>query len=318
MSKEFIVTSNDEGKRIDQFLANNFSDLSRNKLSKMVKTGEITCNRGMVKPSHNLKEEDVISVGEIKKDQANSVPKGEKIDLEIIFEDDDAIVINKPAGLVVHPADGNESGTLVNALINYYPKIVDAIYDQHSEVSKIRPGIVHRLDKDSSGVMIVAKNKSALDFLSGEIRARNVEKRYRAICLDNLPNKSGELINKLIRHPQKRKEMAISEDDRGKEAITKYKVISSHKFNDQNISLIEFQIITGRTHQIRVHAKSLNSPVLGDKVYNIKASDALSNELNINRPLLHSRLLKIKLPNGETKEFIAKVPDDFKKVLDKF
>jgi len=317
MSKKIVVATCDEGKRIDQFLVGIFSDLSRNKLSKMVTSGKILVNGKKVKPSQKVQVNDIVMVGETKVRKNHKTPLGEKIDLNIMFEDDDVIVINKSAGIVVHPAEGNETGTLVNALINHYPKIIEAIYDEGSEVSQVRPGIVHRLDKETSGVMIVAKNKNALNFLSNEIQSRKVDKYYQAICFDNLPKRSGEIKNKVIRHPKERKQMTISKNEKGKEAITKYKVLNSYKFNGQNISLVEFQILTGRTHQIRVQAKSLNSPVLGDKIYNINTSNSISNDLNINRPLLHSHLLKIRIPSGEIKEFTTEKPADFELILDK-
>ena len=315
--KNIYVDELNAGRRIDQFLADHFNDISRNQLSKIITDGEVLINDKTTKPSQKVQVDDKITIREIKIKAGFKAPKGEKIKLDIIYEDDDVIVINKSAGMVVHPADGNKSGTLVNALINHYRKIVDAIYDEDSEISRRRPGIVHRLDKDTSGVMIIAKNKVALDFLSNEIQSRQVEKYYCAICLDNFTNRSGEIRNLLIRHPKERKQMTVSKNEKGKEAITKYKVKKSYKYINQNISLVEFQILTGRTHQIRVHSNCQNSPVLGDKVYNTKASLKLSSELNIARPLLHSHKLKITLPSGENRTFSAEMPKDFNEIMDK-
>ncbi len=314
-TKELKVNFEDEGKRLDKFLVDNFSDFTRNQLAQMIISGDVLIGGKKTKTSHKVHLDDVVKIGKIKTKKNLSKPKGEKISLNIIYENDDVIVVNKEAGIVVHPADGNESGTLVNALINYYPKIVGAIYDEDSEISKIRPGIVHRLDKETTGVMIVAKNKESLMFLSNEIQKRKVEKKYLAVCLDNFPNKRGEVVSNIVRHPKNRKKMTSHSGEKGKEAKTLYKVQKTYKYDNQNTSLVEFHILTGRTHQIRVHAKSLNSPVIGDRIYNTKPSISLSKKLNTNRALLHSHLLKIRLPNKKEMTFEAKMPSDFEALI---
>lgn len=303
------------GERIDQFLSNKYPEYSRAYFQNLIENGSVTVNRQNVKSSTKLKAKDkiVINFTEL---QAEYPLKPAKIKLNIVFENEDVIVINKPPGMVVHPAAGNKDNTLVNALVNYFPKIKEAIYDKDSEVSKIRPGLVHRLDKDTSGLIIVAKNARAMHSLSRQIQNRNVVKKYLAVCYGWPKSETGTLTNYLGRHSKNRKLIAEVGETRGKIAISKYKLVKTYEYNHEKISLIEFDIKTGRTHQIRVQAKLMGNPVLGDEVYGSKDSIKLSKDLNIERQLLHAKELTITLP-GDSKPsvFEAKLTIDFENVI---
>jgi 23S rRNA pseudouridine1911/1915/1917 synthase len=276
-------------------------------------------NGTKIKPSYLVKFNDKVSVDFIEIESKKEVV-GEKIDLNIIYEDDNVIVVNKQPNLVVHPASGNWTGTLVNALINHFPEIEKAVYDKDSQVSKLRPGLVHRLDKDTSGAIIVAKNARTMASLSKQIQNRTVKKTYLGLCYGWPKDISKTLINYLGRHPKNRKYIADIGQEKGKEAILDYNVIRflTNKKGDR-ISLIEFDLKTGRTHQIRVQASMIGHPVLGDNFYGNKLSDKLSERYRAERQLLHSLKLSITLPgNLKPSVFSAPVPKDFKKVMEQF
>lgn len=297
-------------------LSNMYPDLSRSFISNQIKSGNVLLNSAITKPSQAVKNGDDISVN-FQIDNAG-LPQAEEIPLNIIFENEDVIVIDKQPNLVVHPAHGNTSGTLVNALMKYFPNINEAVYDKNSNLSLNRPGIVHRLDKDTSGVMIVAKTQKALISLSKQIKNRTVNKKYLALCYGWPKQEFGTLTNYIGRDPKNRQKMAEVGDIKGKIAISVYKVIEYYTIGTEKLSLIEFDIKTGRTHQIRYHAQILGNPIIGDKVYNNKLSIKLSKKLNANRPLLHSCSLSINLP-GDPKptSFQSKLPDDFSSILSK-
>lgn len=324
-----IIKNIETGERVDKFLAQKFPEFSRNYFSNLIEGKNVLVNGKIIKASYALKESDEITIKFIEDKKIGDI-KPEKIKLNIIFEDKDVIVINKQPALVVHPAAGNLSGTLINALTNHFPAIKNAIYDKNSEISKLRPGLVHRLDKDTSGVMVVAKNEKAMHSLSRQIQSasasasldgnRTVKKTYLAICYGWPKNISGHLKNYLGRHPKNRKKIADIGEEKGKEALSDYKVIKYLKDNAGNkISLIEFLLQTGRTHQIRVQSKYMGHPVMGDQFYGSKESMKLSSKLGIKRQLLHARSLEITLPEkNKTSKFLADVPLDFLSLLDKF
>lgn len=303
--------------RIDQFLAKHYPDYSRSYFRNLITQNKISVNSKEVKPSYKLKAGDKIKIDfvEISKDYDL---KPANIKLDIIYENDDVIVINKQPGIVVHPATGNKDNTLVNALVNYFPKIKEAVYNKDSEVSKVRPGLVHRLDKDTSGVMIVAKNARAMHSLARQIQNRDVVKKYLAICYGWPKKEKGTLTNFLGRHAKNRKMIAEVGENKGKIAVSDYKLIKNFEIDRAKISLLEFDIKTGRTHQIRVQAKTIGCPVLGDQVYGSKDSIKLSKRLNANRQMLHAKELIITLP-GDTKisKFEAPITPDFERVLEK-
>jgi len=286
----------DEGKRIDVFLAAEL-DYTRSYIKKLIVDGLVFVNGKTVKPSYKVKENDEVVV---------NIPEAEKIDvlpenipLDILYEDDDIIVINKPQGMVVHPAPGNYSGTLVNALL-YHCKNLSGIN------GILRPGIVHRLDKDTSGVMVIAKNDKAHISLSNQIKERSVFKKYVAIVEGVIKDEEGKIEAPIGRHPVDRKKMAVIGD--GRYALTLYKVLERFKEN----TLVEAVIKTGRTHQIRVHMAYIGHPVVGDPVYGFK-----KQKFKLEGQALHSRVLGFMHPTkGVYMEFEAPLPEYFVRLIE--
>ncbi len=312
----YAITEKQAGERLDAYLAKNFKEFSRSYFSALIKEGEVLVNKEIVKPSYMLKDQDIVEVTVREKIEALT-PEGEDIPLKILYEDDNVIVIDKQPGLVVHPAAGNLTGTLVNALINHFPKIKESTFEENSVISTLRAGIVHRLDKDTSGVIISAKNSKTLHSLSKQIKDRAVDKTYLAICFGWPENEKGVLSNYLGRHPKNRKMVAEIGPEKGKEAISHYTVVKYLATKNQDkLSLIEFNIKTGRTHQIRVQSALMGHPVMGDSAYGNKISNILSTKLKIVRQLLHSNTLSITIPGEKTqRKFEADLPKDFLNVL---
>ncbi len=316
MKHKEIIIIKEAGDRVDKILSENFPDYSRNYFAKLIKLKLATVNDQPIRSSYILKVNDTIEINFL--DQENDqLEPASNIPLKIIYEDKDVIVVNKDPGIVVHPAAGHAQDTLVNALLQYYPQISDAVYDKDSEISVLRPGIVHRLDKDTSGVIIVAKNRRAMHSLSRQIQNRTISKKYLALCLGWPKNQENTLINHLGRSPKNRKLIADIGQEKGKEAISNYQVKKQYLTkSNKKISLIEFDIKTGRTHQIRVQASMIGHPVLGDQFYGNKTSEELSQKLGINRQMLHAYELKITLPgNNKATPFTAELPEDFEAVL---
>lgn len=286
----------DEGKRIDVFLASEL-DYSRSYIKKLIEEGLVLVNGKNVKPSYKVKEDDEIVVNIKEAEKIEVVP--ENIPLDILYEDEDIIVINKPQGMVVHPAPGNYSGTLVNALL-YHCKNLSGIN------GILRPGIVHRLDKDTSGVMVVAKNDKAHMSLSNQIKERSVLKKYVAIVEGVIKEEEGKIEAPIGRHPVDRKRMAVVQD--GRYALTLYKVLERFKNN----TFVEATIKTGRTHQIRVHFSYIGHPVVGDPVYGYK-----KQRFKLEGQALHSKVLGFIHPTkGVYMEFEAPLPDYFTRLLE--
>lgn len=286
-----------EGQRIDKFLAAELKDLSRSFIQKLIKNKKITISGESIDKSYKIKEKDLIKVVVEEKD---SEIKAVEMELDIIYEDEHIIVINKEADRVVHPAPGHYDDTIVNALL--------AHADNLSAINGVkRPGIVHRLDKDTSGLLIAAKNNKSHKSLARQFKNRTVDKYYWALLEGNLPYKKGKIDAPIGRDPKNRKKMAVRKR-KSKKALSRFKLIEEYK----NHSLVEVKIETGRTHQIRVHFSYLGYPVVGDKKYGSK------NTLNAQRQLLHAKKLIIEHPEtGEKMEFEAELKDDFKKVLNK-
>lgn len=290
------VEKDDLGKRIDIFLASEL-DFTRSYIKKLILDGLVYVNGNNVKPNYKLKDSDEITV---------NIPEAEKIDvlpenipLNILYEDDDIIVIDKPQGMVVHPAPGNYTGTLVNALL-YHCKNLSGIN------GILRPGIVHRLDKDTSGVMVIAKNDKAHLSISSQIKDRRVLKKYVAIVEGNIKNDEGKIEAPIGRHPIDRKKMAVIDD--GRYALTLYRVLERFK----NHTFIEAVIKTGRTHQIRVHMAYIGHPVLGDPVYGFK-----KQKFKLEGQVLHAMILGLVHPTkGIYMEFEAPLPDYFKNLIE--
>ena len=302
MKEEFTVTSREKGWRLDKFILEKVPDwISRTLIQKAIKDGKILVNSQKKKPSYKVKPGEIVTVEVPDKPEKVEV-KPEKIDLNIIYEDRDIIVINKPSGMIVHPVGNKVSSTLVNALL-YHCKDLQGIGGE------LRPGIVHRLDKDTSGIMVIAKNDKAHINLSTQFKERKTKKIYLAIVKGIFKEKEGVIDFPITRHPHIRTKMMVA--TWGKSAITLYKVLKSFS----NIaSLLWIELKTGRTHQIRVHMKKINHPLFGDELYG--KIEEIDKILGANRQMLHALYLGFYHPRtGKWMSFYAKVPEDFKNVL---
>ena len=248
------------GYRLDKFVAENLTNISRSKIKSLIEKGLITVNKFKKDPDYKLELNDKISINQ--KSEESSKLLGEDIKLNIVYEDEDILIINKPAGLVVHPGAGNKSGTLVNALIYYCGNSLSTIGDSS------RPGIVHRIDKDTSGLLVIAKNDAAHLNLAKQFEEHTINRKYIALCWGKLKPTAGKLVSLISRSNKNRIKM-MSSKIKGKEAITNYKTIETYfdKKGDTYASLVECKLETGRTHQIRVHLTEKGNSIIGDKVY---------------------------------------------------
>jgi len=294
---KFIVEE-ESGERLDVYIADQIEDLSRSFISKLIKKGLILVNGEVKKPKYIVKKGDLIQVDIPERKDLEPYP--EDIPLDIIYEDDDIIVVNKPKGMVVHPAPGSPNKTLVNALLNYTNDLSDIN-------GKIRPGIVHRLDKDTSGVLVVAKNNKAHMDIAKQLKERSIKRIYIAFVHGVLNKDEGVIDAPIGRNPRNRLKMAVTHIN-SKEAITRFKVLE--RFS--KYTLVELSLYTGRTHQIRVHLSYINHPVVGDSLYTNR-----KNEFGIKTQMLHALKLGLKSPStGQYMEFEAKPLDEFTKVLE--
>ncbi len=291
IGKSFIVEVDSGGERLDVFLSSRLG-ISRTKAKSMIDAGLVNISGKIPKASKKVAKGDVIS-GVIPETQSEEL-KPENIPLEVVYEDSYLAVINKPAGLVVHPSPGHASGTLVNALLWRFSGM-EGVGDRK------RPGIVHRLDADTSGLIVVAKSSDALCFLQRAFKERSVEKRYRAVVWGSV-EAPGVVDLPIGRNPVDRKKMAVRMD--GREAVTLYKPISSNG----SFSYLDIEIKTGRTHQIRVHMSHIGHPVVGDRLYSRKSFEG--------RLLLHSYRLTIPHPEGGILSVEKEEPEDFKRFLE--
>ena len=248
------------GYRLDKFVAENLTNISRSKIKSLIEKGLITVNKFKKDPDYKLELNDKISINQ--KSEESSKLLGEDIKLDIVYEDEDILIINKPAGLVVHPGAGNKNGTLVNALIHYCGNSLSTIGDSS------RPGIVHRIDKDTSGLLVIAKNDAAHLNLAKQFEEHTINRKYIALCWGKLKPTAGKLVSLISRSNKNRIKM-MSSKIKGKEAITNYKTIETYfdKKGDTYASLVECKLETGRTHQIRVHLTEKGNSIIGDKVY---------------------------------------------------
>lgn len=295
--KKYRIEKKDQGKRIDKFLASEYDELSRSFIQKLIKEGKITVNGNKTDKSYKMAENDLLKI--IIEEKKNKI-KAVEMDLDILYEDQDLVVINKNADRVVHPAPGHYDDTVVNALL--------AQVDKLSKVNGFkRPGIVHRLDKDTSGLLVIAKNDRSHKALVQQFKDRTVDKYYYALVEGNLAFEKGKIDAPIGRDPNNRKKMAVRKRN-SKRAISRFKIIEEFKSN----TLVEVKIETGRTHQIRVHFSYLGHPVVGDKKYGAK------NILNAKRQLLHAKKLIINHPStGERISFEADLKSDFEEILNK-
>lgn len=297
MGEKIDFIAEKSGERLDVFLARKYPEMSRSHLQKLITAEEVLINGKSRKANYKLSEGELVSLSLPEPEVINISP--ENIPLDILYEDSDIIVINKPRGMVVHPAAGVTTGTLVNALL--------AHCDDLSGINGvIRPGIVHRLDKDTSGVMVAAKNDAAHINLSEQIKNKTAKRVYWAIVFGNIKESSGTINGDIGRNPNDRQKMAIVTAN-GKPATTKFKVLE--RFGQY--TLIECRLLTGRTHQIRVHMTSIGHPLVGDPKYGRGKSP-----FKIQGQALHSLNLTLVHPKtGEEMIFEAPLPEDMKKIL---
>lgn len=289
-----IEVLTDENLRIDKFLSLKM-DLSRNKIQKLIDEGNILVNGSKINNNYKVNLGDVIEVTNLKSVQVNNDLIPCDIPLDIVYEDDDLLIINKKSGMVTHPAPGNYENTLVNALIGKY---------QLSN-NELRPGIVHRLDKDTSGLMLVAKNDYTHEKLSNMIQEKKVERYYLALVEGTFNHETGTIDAPIGRDPKNREKQIVTSVN-SKKAITHFKVIKRYN----NYTLIECKLETGRTHQIRVHMAYINHPVVGDPLYGKKIKDSDFGQL------LHSYKIKFSHPRtGKIIEFEKEPPEEFQTIL---
>lgn len=297
--KEFIVTKENSNQRLDTYASSLDAVLSRSMCQKLIKENLIKVNGKNVKESYKVKEGDKIEITFEEPKETKAKP--ENIPLDVIYEDNDILVINKPKGMVVHPGNGNPDGTLVNAVLAYAKGSLSGIGGE------IRPGIVHRLDKDTSGLIIVAKNDKAHINMSNEIKNHEVTKIYTALVKGNIVENEATIDMPIARSKQDRKKMFVDKD--GKSAITHIKVIKRYG----KYTLLRVKIDTGRTHQIRVHLSQIGHPVVGDEVYSNG-----KNEFGVKGQMLHSTILEFKHPvTGKLLHLEAPLPQYFQDVINK-
>lgn len=298
-AETIIITSEETGERLDKILAKRFEERqSRTYFQYLIEEHLVLLNGEPVKKRIKPKEGDEVEIQFVLTPEINLEP--ENIPLNILFEDEHILVVNKPPGMVVHPAPGNWTGTFVNALLYHCKNL------EKSDDSK-RPGIVHRLDKETSGLLIAAKTAFAQQRLTEMFAKRQIDKEYVAICVGNPGNR--EIRAPIGRHPVHRKQMAIV--DNGREAISLVQTITTNG----KLSIVRIKLITGRTHQIRVHMKHVCSPVLGDAIYG--SLDA-NKKFDVHRQMLHAERLAFMHPfTGEKLELVAPVPEDMKRMMDK-
>ena len=294
-----IVTADYAGQRLDHYLVRCFPECSRSALGRLIRTGNVLLNSSPVKAGYRLREKDEITLRFPPPEPIGL--EAQPIDFDVIFEDDDLLVIDKPAGLVVHPGDGNRDGTLVNGLLHRYKSLPG--------FNAARPGIVHRLDKDTSGIMVIARTEAALQALSRSFQKRRVAKTYHAVLLRNPGKPRGTLSAAIGRHPVNRKKMAVRPES-GRHAVTHWKVLASWP----GFSFAEIGLETGRTHQIRVHMAYLGAPVAGDILYGGRIREKF--EPPVRRQLLHASTLRFPHPVSEQDmQFTAPLPKDMQQVL---
>ena len=297
---EFSVDGSENGIRIDRYLSEKNAELSRSYLQKLLKEQGITVNGREVKANYKVQAGDEIRISLPDLSEPDILP--EDIPLDILYEDEDVMVVNKPKGMVVHPSAGHTSGTLVNAILFHCQGNLSGIN------GVMRPGIVHRIDKDTTGALLICKNDVAHRYLAEQLKEHSIKRRYRAIVSGNLKDDEGTVEGPIGRHPVDRKKMAINYKN-GKEAITHYKVLE--RFG--NATYIECRLETGRTHQIRVHMTSIGHPLLGDEVYG-----SGKNPYHLQGQALHAMVLGFVHPRtGEYLEFTAPLPEYFTNLLEK-
>ena len=294
------VSEGEEG-RLDKYLSDKLEDMTRSYLKKLISDDKaVLVNGNPAKPNYKLKPGDIIELAVPEPIELEI--KAENIPLDIVYEDNDMLVVNKPQGMVVHPAAGNYTGTLVNALLYHCGDSLSGINGEK------RPGIVHRIDKDTSGLLLVAKNDNAHQKLSSQIKEHSLTRAYKALVHGNIKQDSGRIDAPIGRHPSDRKKMTIT-DKNSREAVTNFRVLERYG----RYTFVECILETGRTHQIRVHMSKHGHPIVGDKTYGVK-----KEEFNLAGQLLHAYKVGFIHPvSGEYMEFVSELPDYYMNVLDR-
>ena len=302
----YIVGSDQAGKRLDTCVAE-LAELSRSNAARLIAEGEVTVNRAVKDKKYQVKEGDEIEI--VLPEPKEYEVEAENIPLDVVYEDSDIIVVNKPSGMVVHPAPGNYNGTLVNALLYHCRDSLSGIG------GVMRPGIVHRIDKDTSGLLVVAKNDAAHAALSEELGYHGIEREYHALARGGFRQTAGTVDMPIGRHPVDRKKMAVLRENApgAKSAVTHYEVIASYG----QVSYLKLRLQTGRTHQIRVHMSHLGHALIGDEVY---ASTRIAFEKQhaslLDGQMLHAKRLSLTHPTtGQRMTFECELPDNFKHLL---
>lgn len=300
MTTTYTIIAKESGERIDALLAKELEELSRSQVSRLIENGYVTLQNKVIKKNHRTSVDDVYVVEIPEPESTELIP--ENIPLDIMYEDNDLVVIDKPRGMVVHPAPGHPNGTLVNALLYHCGERLSGIGGEK------RPGIVHRIDKDTSGLLIVAKNDFSHSYLSAQLSDHSLCRTYEAIVSGRIRDDSGVISAPIGRHPINRKRMAVTERN-SKSAVTHYKVLGRYN----GWTHVQCNLETGRTHQIRVHFAHIGHPLLGDLVYGKKKS-----EKGLEGQCLHARTLKFIHPRTQKEVVVTSdLPDYFKKILSK-
>ena len=302
MKKEIHVNEVNEKIRLDAYISKQMQDLSRSMIQKLLEGNKINVNGKTEKPAYKVQNGDII---EINIEEPKEVKiEAQDIPLDIIYEDEDILVVNKQKGLVVHPANGNPDGTLVNAVMAHCKDSLSGIGGE------LRPGIVHRLDKDTSGLLIIAKNDKAHIQMSNQIKNREVKKTYIALVRGTIAENEATINMPIGRSTKDRKKMAVTKS--GKEAVTHFKVLNRYTTDKGSYTLLEIKIDTGRTHQIRVHMAEIGHPVIGDVVYSNG-----KNEFGVEGQCLHAKRLEFTHPiTGKEMKLEAPLPEYFKNIIE--
>jgi len=317
--EKIIVEAKNAGERIDRFLAKEFFLYSRANIIKRIKNGEVLVNNKPIKPSYTLEEGNTIMLENFFREQEDQSLVGNmNIPLAILFENEDMVVINKQAGLQVHPSFNEKKNTLVNALLSRYPEIIN-VHDEGTDAQQ-RPGIVHRLDRDTSGVMVIARNLEAFCALKESFKNRNMEKKYLAVAKGIFTEKEGVIDKPIAKASSYKKQIIARHNTKTviRPAETHFKVLEEF----ENCTLVELSPKTGRTHQIRIHLASIEHPIVGDVIYGLSSAKADKKEkvdlpvISAQRQLLHAQKLKFEL-FGKVYDFAAPIPADFDTFLAK-
>jgi 23S rRNA pseudouridine1911/1915/1917 synthase len=303
MKIDFIVPVTASGQRLDLVVSRLAADCSRSLAAALINQGDIQVSGQQKRPGYRVKQGERVA-GKMLPQNPDTVASSDARPVQVIYEDPHIIVVNKPAGLVVHPAAGNRSGTLVNRLVYHFPDL------RHLSDDPARPGIVHRLDKDTSGVMLVARTGHSLQFLQKEFKYHRVEKTYLALVSGSDLTESGDIISPIGRHPKHRKRMCVNHDT-GKPAHTSWQVIQRF----EQACLVKIRLYTGRTHQIRVHFYDMDHPLLGDRIYQYRRNRKTGQAFP--RQMLHAWQLGFRHPySGKKMFFCADLPEDFQSALE--